>query len=253
MFGQHGAVLGFQCAQFGGAFGIWFQVWHQGFAHIVWYIHFGRHGSVFDVVAVVVEVFVHVVLHLDNSRWIGRYHQVRIVFYAQTHDGVVTCVVVGNGEHFGRSGIEFFDELRAVALRYARHRPKHRAVGCIAFDDLTNDAHNRSVEHMRAVFDKVVEPHFGHFAIHIFQIYIGNGHPFRFRRCAAGGGIHIRMSRNQHIGLAIFVAFDKWSKILVVGHFHLFGIPAIEFHIVFGCQNVVEIVQTPIFRVLTVA
>ncbi len=207
----------------------------------------------FDVVAIVVEILVHVVLHLYHRRWIGGDDERDVAFDAHAHDGVVARCVVLDGEDRCRRSVEFFHEFGAIALRYAAHRAEECAVGRFTLFYLANNRYDFASEHFRAIFDEVEQPYFGHFAINVVQILGRDWHPFWLAGSSAGGGVHHRFAGEENVFCAVFVLLHIRAQILVIVQFHALLIACVEFGVGLSLQNFGKMMFATILRVFGIA
>ena len=102
------------------------------------------------------------------------------------------------------------------------------------------------------VLDEVVEPHLGHLAVDVAQVFLGDGDPFRLGGGAGGGGVEDGFAGEEDVALAVFVAFHVGAQGLVVVHGHLLLVAFVEFRVVGRLQDVGEVVFTAIDGILGV-
>ena len=119
MFRKHLAVFGLQLPQFGCSFGIGAEVGLDFPPDVLRHFYFVGEGTVLDVLDIFVEPFVHIVLHLHDCGRVGSHYQMDILFYAHSHNRVVTGCVVFDAVYAGRGGIERLHELRTVGLGHS--------------------------------------------------------------------------------------------------------------------------------------
>lgn len=94
MLGQHLTILLFQGTQFVSTLRIGFEIRLNIAANPLRNIEVGFEGTMLNVVAIVVVVFVYIVLHFDNGRRIGSNNECDVAFNPHTHQGIVACCVV---------------------------------------------------------------------------------------------------------------------------------------------------------------
>ena len=95
-----------------------------------------------------------------------------------------------------------------------------------------------------------MEPQLIHLAIDVRKILVGNRNPLRLACSARRGGIHTRLAREEDVGLAVHMAVNVGTQILVVIHFEAVAVSLEELFGSLAFQNLCKVVLFAVNSIL---